>query len=197
LALLLSIAATEVKPTFDAQDTLLKKVRNAPQGFLSVGPHQSSRDDLVITSSCDGMWLVSGGADGSVMLWDVATRKPLRGPLLAHGGKITGLALSRNKRWLAAGVSDGSVTFWDMNASQPTGETLLGTGSAGSVVVAFSSDDQHLISGSTDAGVMLWDVPSRKPLDERLLVPGATDITAVAISPDCRSSPSVDATEVS
>jgi WD40 repeat protein len=186
LALLLSIAASEVKPTFDARDTLLKKVQNAPQGFLWVGPHQSSRGDLVIMSSQDGMWLVSGGADGSVMLWDVATRKPLRGPLLAHGGKITGLALSRNKRWLAAGISDGSVTLWDMNASEPMGETLLGTGIAGNVVVAFSSDDQHLISGSSDAGVILWDVTSRKPLEERLRVPDATDTTAVAISPDGR-----------
>jgi WD40 repeat protein len=57
--------------------------------------------------------LASGGANGTVRLWNPATRRPVGAPLPADpGGVVKGLAFSPNGKLLASADRDGTMTLW-------------------------------------------------------------------------------------
>jgi len=70
-----------------------------------------------VTFSNDGR-LLSGSADRTVRLWDVATRKELR-RYEGHTDEILSVALSPNGRQAASGGKDQSVRIWDSTPAVP------------------------------------------------------------------------------
>ena len=65
----------------------------------------------------DGSWLVSGGADGTVRIWDVATWRE-RALLAGHTGGVASVAVAPDGSWLVSGGADGTVRIWDVAAWQ-------------------------------------------------------------------------------
>jgi len=65
----------------------------------------------------DGSWLASGGRDGTVRLWDVATGQ-VRVSLSGHAGQVTAVAVAPDGSWLATGGEDGTVRIWDTATGQ-------------------------------------------------------------------------------
>jgi WD40 repeat protein len=68
-----------------------------------------------IALSPDGRTLASGGADGSVILWDLETSQQLGDPIVAHPGGVLSLAFSLDGRALVSGGNDGDVVVWDVD----------------------------------------------------------------------------------
>lgn len=71
-----------------------------------------------VSFSADCKYLVSGGLDGQVCVWDASTGRPLleldgRGE--ATSGWITGVALAPNNRLLAATHFGGTATIWQLD----------------------------------------------------------------------------------
>jgi WD40 repeat protein/tRNA A-37 threonylcarbamoyl transferase component Bud32 len=140
-----------------------------------------------------GKIAASGGDDGTVRIWDVATAKELQ--RLETGEKVFCVAFSPDGRQVVSGHwSSGTLTpdptiqeayslrLWDVK----TGQNLQTfSGHTGSIWdVAFLPDGKSLVSASADGTVRRWDVDTGQEiqrLDHPMTVP------SLALSADgCR-----------
>lgn len=105
--------------------------------------------------SADSGTLVTGSADRTVRLWDVATGKEklvLRG----HGEAVWSVALSPDAQTIASASWDRTVKLWDAKTGQLRA-TLKGHEDE-VLSLAFSPDGKTLASGSQDWTIRLWNV---------------------------------------
>jgi len=105
--------------------------------------------------SPDGALLASGGAGGTVILWNLDGRE--KALLRGKGLTISSVAFGANDT-IAAGVRHGAVTVW--RTSTPDTPTSLSD--AGGIIgsqIAFSSDGTTLASATYET-ITLWDTKS-------------------------------------
>ncbi len=106
-------------------------------------------------------WLVGGGGDGTVWLWDL--KGPVSAPLTlrGHTRAISALALSADDRWLATASYDDTVRFWDLarltraGAGEP--RVLRGHGQR-LQAAAFSPDSRRVAAASRQGSAWVWSV---------------------------------------
>jgi WD40 repeat protein len=98
------------------------------------------------------MTLATDSFDGTVRLWDVATRRPLGGPLT---GGVDSLTFSPDGKTLVTGDDNGTVQAWDMANDRQIG-SLIGH-LARVLWLAFSPDGKTLVTGSADGTVRRWN----------------------------------------
>ncbi len=121
-------------------------------------------------------------AKGTIMLWDLAARKPLGPPLEGHTSAVMSLAFSRDGAMLVSGGNDQTVRVWDVRRRQAAGEPLAGHRNR-VASVAVSSDGTVASAGSWDKTIRLWDLRTMKELAPAL-VGRAAEVASVAFSPD-------------
>jgi tRNA A-37 threonylcarbamoyl transferase component Bud32 len=110
-----------------------------------------------LTYSPNGRLLASGGADGVIKLWDVATGKD-QGTLEGHKGAVESLAFSPDGKTLASASADGTVRLWGVVSGKE--KASLPGHPRGTGAVAFSPDGKTLAAGEFDGTVRLWDLPA-------------------------------------
>jgi WD40 repeat protein/serine/threonine protein kinase len=128
----------------------------------------------------DGTILASASPDGSVRLWDVATRRPI----LSIGGfeaQVGSLAFTPDGAILAIASNDGQIHLWDVAARRQVAS--LPDGARGKEI-AVTPDGKLLASGGVSGPIKLWDIPTRS---DRGSLPGSGPWMHVAISPDGRT----------
>ncbi|GAB4294220.1 MAG: hypothetical protein Fur0025_30780 [Oscillatoriaceae cyanobacterium] len=110
-----------------------------------------------VAISPDNQRLVSGSADKTLKIWDLATGDPIL-VLDNHGEQVSAVAVSPKGFTFASGGSDRTVKLWGIESGK-----LLWSfeGHSGWILaVAFSPDGNILASGSADGTVKLWDLAS-------------------------------------
>jgi WD40 repeat protein len=140
--------------------------------------------------------LASGGADGTVRLFDLTA--PAEGrPWARPGTSFYDLAYSPDGAWLATAAEGGVVRLYDVKTGR-VGHTLRGhaesplNGRDSNRVtrLAFAPDGKTLATGGNDSRVMLWEVASgrrRADLEGRpadRAVVGSQTVGSLAFSPD-------------
>jgi RNA polymerase sigma factor (sigma-70 family) len=142
----------------------------------------------------DGKVLATGGHDGTLLLWDTATRKRLRAVTIAEevyfhrkgngidSGGIRALAFAPDGKTIASANHDGTVRLFEA----ATGKQLrVLRGHANSVAdVVFSPDGKTLASAGADQAVRLWDATTGALRNPHPGHDGRTE--SVLLSPDGR-----------
>jgi WD40 repeat protein len=145
--------------------------------------------------SPDGSLVATGGEDGMVRVWSVATGE-LRGEPLRCTGPVLSLAFSPDSHTLLTGGYDGLAQLWHVETGLPRGPALAHRGQV--KAVTFSPDGRFAATGihaedikpkhgwyNTLGGeVQLWYAATGRPFGPPLPHPRA--VWALAFSPDGR-----------
>jgi mono/diheme cytochrome c family protein len=132
--------------------------------------------------SPDGRFVVTGGADRTVRLWDAATGKELR-RFDGHGDEVYAVAASRDAKRVVSAGRDRVVRVWDGE----TGKLLHRLAGHTDAVraVAITPDGKRVLSGGDDRSESYWDADSGHEIRGWAVHKGS--VTAVALSADGRT----------
>jgi uncharacterized caspase-like protein len=133
---------------------------------------------ISVAFSSNGSRALSGWADGSVVLSDVATGKLLG--TLRDDDVINSVAFSPDGR-RALYASGGTLKLWDL-ATGKVLRTFEGHTNGWVMSVALSPDGKRALSGGMDKTLRLWDVATGKIL--RIFLGHTSDVNSVAFSLD-------------
>ncbi len=114
-----------------------------------------------VTSICaapDSRVAISGGRDGTLRVWDLASGECLR-TLTGHTGPVLSVAVSDDGRTVVSGGRDKTVRVWELDSGRCV-HTLTGHGSL-VYAVAISADGRRAVSGARDGDrLLIWDLDS-------------------------------------
>lgn len=129
-----------------------------------------------VAFSFDRRYLLSGGDDGVLKLWDVASGKCLQ-TLREHRAAIFAVAFSPDGRRALSGSADQTIKLWDVSAGRVI-QTLQGHHHLSAV--AYSPSGQYVLAG--DIPIKLWDITTGRVVQTF----NDPDVRTVAFSPDQR-----------
>ncbi|KAF9552678.1 WD40 repeat-like protein, partial [Agrocybe pediades] len=154
-------------------------------GKIIQGPFVGhSRWVSALAFSHNGKKLISGSADATIGIWDVAnTGDGAAGPLKGQTGTIHSLALSSDGTKIISGSWDQSVCLWNVFSNEsniaPPYQSITGN----VATVAWSPDGTRIASGQGDGTVAVWSAENGEAVIEPFH--HLSDILSIAFSPDC------------
>ncbi len=134
-----------------------------------------------------GTILASGSTDQTVILWDVATWRPIR-VLRGHTGAIRTLEFSPDGVRLASAGADGAIRLWDV-AQGVQVDARLGNPARPDPIntLAYGPDGRSILVGLEGGALFLFDAGGLAAAPTRLPTrPDAGPIVAVAFDPGGR-----------
>lgn len=110
---------------------------------------------LTVAASQDGKFVVTGGRDRRIVVWDAETLKPLR-VFSQHRDSVTGLAFRRGTNQLYSSSNDRTIKIWSLDELAYV-ETLFGHQDQ-VVDVAALAQERCISVGARDRTARLWKV---------------------------------------
>ncbi len=139
--------------------------RRRPEKVLSVkGNKKNAKDNkyqghvdaiLTVAASQDGKFVVTGGSDRRIIVWNTEDLKPLR-VLTQHRDAVTGLTFRRGTNQLYSSSKDRTIKTWSLNELAYV-ETLFGHQDE-VVDVAALAQERCISVGARDRTARLWKV---------------------------------------
>jgi WD40 repeat protein len=135
-------------------------------------PADNCKDSTALQTSSSHM-LISGGADQSIVVWDMFTATPVQTFAAAHTAEVTAVAAAFLDHDTAtpvavSGSKDTSIAVWDL-ANGARLASLQGHSDVVTALTIYQSSESApaaarapplLLSGSTDKSVIIWDLTS-------------------------------------
>lgn len=130
------------------------RIYDAGSGAMkAVLPGHDGQGVLDVAISPSGGRAVSTGKDGSAIVWDLATKKPV-GTLRGHQDWVIAATFSPNGKYIATSSTDGTVRVWNAYNCVAVGKLAEQT-NVGSPV-CFTADGKTLVTVN-DAGAIQFN----------------------------------------
>lgn len=132
-----------------------------------------------IATTPNGKYVLSGGGDNIIKLWDINTGKFIR-TFRGHRLWVNSITTTRDGKYVLSGSSDRTLRMWDIE----TGKMVkMFEGHKSYIMsIATTTDGKYILSGSWDTTLKLWDIEEGKLVRT---FRGHTDyVLAVAITTD-------------
>jgi WD40 repeat protein len=138
-----------------------------------------------VAFSGNGKWLVAGGPDNTIRVWDAATGKKV-GVAGTHNSEVTKVVFSPDSRHLASMGADNTVKLWDTSRLGQAQNPRVFQGQCSGIVdsIAFNPDSSRLAIATDDDTVTIHDLTG-DDRSIRCFQRGHRPL-AVAFSPDGR-----------
>ena len=177
-SLLLRATAQLFDRSFRERATLLGALQEHPAVIALLTPGDREVVDAAFSPAGDALATLS--ADGSVVLWDVRTRRRDGEPLRVQKLDATSMAYSPDGKRLAVGSREGRAVIWNTDTRALMGEPLQA--GADLTSLAFTPDAKVLAAGSEDGSVWLWRLAD--PRQPAIRLAGRQGkVMSIAISP--------------
>lgn len=164
--------------TAEADLALRLAIAQAPPWQMTLPKHYHVGTIWSVAFSPDGKQLVTGSADQSARVWDLATHQQRL--LIDHTGIIRVVAFSHDGKRIATTGEDGVTRLWDVQSGKRLQQFI---GHIGTIfAVAFSPDDQTLLTAGIDKTARLWNAETGKELGQFIGHTGK--LRAAALSAD-------------
>jgi WD40 repeat protein len=151
---------------FGADGQLVRKLPGGHQGVQA------------IAFDATGKRVATGNWEGTAIVWDTATGRPLR-TFATRGGIVESLRFSPDDTELARGDEDTTAKLWDLRAGR---QMITFTGPTSALTdVEFSPDGTRLATTSDDGTVRVYVLP----VDELMRIARAR-LTRTWASAECR-----------
>ncbi len=123
-----------------------------------------------VAYSPDGKFAVTGSADKTIKLWEVATGREIRS-YLGNSGDITFLTFNQTGKYLASIDLDHSLKIWEVASSKEIRTIVIPDDR---IISATFSPDGNIITGLKENHAILWDFETGEEI--RRFKPVARDI---------------------
>jgi WD40 repeat protein len=178
-----AVAAGRVPPQSAAASTVVMDYENAAQRLIrSFTGHTGTGWVSSVAFAPDGRTALSGSADNTIKLWDVATGREIR-RFAGHRSLVFSVSFAPDGRTALSGSADKTLKLWDV----ATGREIQRFTGHSDVVhsVAFAPDGRTALSGSADKTLKLWEVASGREL--RSFTGHSDWVHSVAFAPSGRT----------
>ncbi|HEX6961744.1 MAG TPA: serine/threonine-protein kinase, partial [Lacipirellula sp.] len=160
----LASSARRLRTTRIDDDELRLQLTQTMGDFVAHPPTVLSLPGVEATAiefSRDGRRLFAGAEKGQVIIYDLATGKPVE-ELVGHTGRIMSLAVGKDGDWLVSADGEGLVQSWRRNGERWEPARSFAMGDAPYTAVLSPAGD--LAAWMKGATIDVWDVPSGKKL---------------------------------
>jgi WD40 repeat protein/DNA-binding SARP family transcriptional activator len=120
--------------------------------------HADAAGVLTADVSTDGRTLMTGGQTGAVRLWDLATGKPLGGPLTGLSGFADTVDLAPDGSTAVGADAAGDVLLWDVRTRSTIGDAVPGPVADRNAAASFTPDGRSVVVVSDTGAGWVWDV---------------------------------------
>jgi WD40 repeat protein/tetratricopeptide (TPR) repeat protein len=155
-------------------------LRQCPR-IVQLWPHEQAVHCAAF--SLDGHRVVTGCADGTARVWDLATGRPTSPPLM-HTGLVQDVAFSPDGRLVVTASLDQTACLWDVTTEASAAHPIATLKHGGAVRRArFSPDGRRVVTASDDRKARLWDVAGQQAT---VFLGHDAEVWHAAFSPDGR-----------
>ena len=136
-----------------------------------------------VAYSHDGRYLVTGGVDQHVTMWNADTGEMVQ-EFPGHSGTVFSVAFSPDDRQVASAGSDGTVRLWQVDNRQEIAQ-LADLGMSSIYWLCFHPDGEQ-IAFYTHEGIVNWNTKADRDRDPNLTVLAGhrSNVRSIDFSPD-------------
>eukprot|EP00595_Chromulina_sp_UTEXLB2642_P002352 CAMPEP_0196767954 /NCGR_PEP_ID=MMETSP1095-20130614/42163_1 /TAXON_ID=96789 ORGANISM="Chromulina nebulosa, Strain UTEXLB2642" /NCGR_SAMPLE_ID=MMETSP1095 /ASSEMBLY_ACC=CAM_ASM_000446 /LENGTH=352 /DNA_ID=CAMNT_0042136851 /DNA_START=383 /DNA_END=1438 /DNA_ORIENTATION=- len=119
-----------------------------------------------IALSHNGRFILSGGMNGDIRLWDLRTRD-LISHLKEHKSKVTSIVISDDDTQCISSSKDKSILRWDLRSEKRLDSHIQRMGAVNSII--YSLDENYIISVGQEKRLTYWDIKQHDPVHQQSL----------------------------